>query len=119
MEATDALTWTAVADLVDLPPDRGLSRKVGDERIALFLVRGEVYAVRDQCPHQGALLSDGGAYDLDGQPVVVCPLHYWTFSLRTGVALSNEWYEAQTYPVRVEGTRVLVGLPNLQSTIDD
>jgi 3-phenylpropionate/trans-cinnamate dioxygenase ferredoxin component len=111
MEDQTALSWRYAADVSALRPNRGLSCIVGEERVALFLVDGEVFALRDLCPHQGALLSEGAAYAQDdGDPVVVCPVHYWMFSLRDGHSPSSPAFQACTYPVKVEEEQVLVGL---------
>jgi 3-phenylpropionate/trans-cinnamate dioxygenase ferredoxin subunit len=56
--------------------------EAGDVCIALFNVRGTLYALDDSCTHAGGALSDG---DVDSAKCVVeCPLHFARFELRTG-----------------------------------
>ncbi len=111
METARTLIWHDVADVTELVEGTGISRKVGDERVALFPAGGKIYALRDLCPHAGSLLSVGATHVEGGTPVVVCPMHFWAFSLETGEAESDPDYRACTYPARIEGMRVLVGLP--------
>ena len=44
-------------------------------------------------------------------PKVACPMHKKTFSLKTGDSLQGEEYSIRTFPVKVEGDRVLLELP--------
>jgi 3-phenylpropionate/trans-cinnamate dioxygenase ferredoxin subunit len=77
-------------------------------RILLANVQGRYCAVDDTCTHEDASLSTGV---LKGD-LVRCPLHGSRFSVCTGEALEEPAEESlRTYPVRQEGNRVLVGLP--------
>jgi nitrite reductase/ring-hydroxylating ferredoxin subunit len=77
-------------------------------RILLANVDGRWCAVDDTCTHEEASLSTGV---LKGE-LVKCPLHGSRFNVCTGKAL-EEPAEAnlRTYPVRLEGGRILIGLP--------
>ena len=77
-------------------------------RILLANVQGRICAADDTCTHEDASLSTGV---LKGE-LVTCPLHGSRFNVCTGKAL-EEPAEAdlRTYPVRLEGERILVGLP--------
>lgn len=59
---------------------RGWPVSVGQRRLAVFLVDGDVRVIDNQCPHQGSPI-DGGA--VDGR-VLVCPWHGWTYDLDSG-----------------------------------
>ena len=73
---------------------------------------GEVYALRDICPHRAAPLSAGRlALDGQGQPAVQCPYHGWLFRTRDGAcvdipsrvegqALDMERIRVRSFPVR-------------------
>ena len=39
---------------------------------------------------------------------VTCPLHNWVFSLETGEAQGADTGRIATYPVRIEGERILI-----------
>ena len=76
--------------------------------IMLANVDGRFYAADDTCTHEEASLSTGylkGAW-------VKCPLHGSRFNVCTGEVLEEPAEDnLRTYPVRVEGDRILVGLP--------
>jgi 3-phenylpropionate/trans-cinnamate dioxygenase ferredoxin subunit len=81
-------------------------------RILLANVAGRLYAVDDTCTHEEASLSAGV---LKGE-LVKCPLHNSRFNVRTGEALEEPAEEPlRTYPVREEGGRILVGVPERES----
>lgn len=50
--------------------------------VALARVEGVVYAVVGACPHRGGPLGQG---DLSGHHLY-CPLHAWSFDVRTGAS---------------------------------
>ena len=68
----------------------------------------EVFAALDRCPHKGGPLSEGIVH---GQSIT-CPLHNWVFDLNTGQA-KGEDAQIATYPVRVEGDRILIDASQL------
>jgi 3-phenylpropionate/trans-cinnamate dioxygenase ferredoxin subunit len=76
--------------------------------ILLANVGGRLCAVDDTCTHEEASLSTGV---LRGE-LVKCPLHGSRFNVCTGKALEEPAEEnLRTYPVRLEGGRILIGLP--------
>ena len=81
--------------------------EVGGKRLLLANVAGRFYAVDDTCTHEDASLSMGS---LKGE-LLSCPLHGSRVNVRTGEALEEPAEEnLRTYPVRVDGDDVLVGL---------
>lgn len=84
--------------------------QVGEYRIAVFLVDGEVRAVDDRCLHTGAPLADGMVVD----GCVVCPWHGWVYELATGqkVVGSRLVGDLPVYRVVVEGDEVKVEIPD-------
>jgi nitrite reductase (NADH) small subunit len=64
--------------------------------IALFWIKGKVYALADTCIHEQRQLSKGAI--LFGK--VVCPGHQWKFDPETGEA-EGQGRCAPVYPVRV------------------
>ena len=91
----------AVAKVDELAEGGGKSVRVGGDRIALFLVAGEIRAYQDFCPHAGAPLSEG----LIKGGVVRCLWHGWEFDLKTGMHVANPRCALDAYQVEViEGT---------------
>jgi nitrite reductase/ring-hydroxylating ferredoxin subunit len=75
--------------------------------VLLVNVKGAVYAMEPECPHQGAPLSGALIKDADH---ITCQRHGYRFNLRTGACENFPEYALKIYPVRVEGDDVLVDL---------
>lgn len=98
-----------VATKKELFSSRGLSVRVDGEEIAIFQVGSEVYAVRNDCPHQHfSLLHQGTLKD----HALTCPMHGWTFDLRTGKSIIGGGNLKQ-YSVKIVGDEVWIEKPTL------
>ncbi len=90
-----------------LPRDRGIRVTIGEERIAMFRIGNEVFAVGDRCSHAEASLAEGEVFGTE----VECPRHGSEFDLRTGEALSlPATRPVPTYPVSIEDGTVYLHL---------
>lgn len=102
------MIWSDVADAETVL--RGGMREVEASGRALLLlaVAGAIHAVDAVCPHHQAWLSMGR---LDGD-CIDCPRHQGRFHIPTGRQLGGPACPPLgVHPVRLEGGRVLVGLP--------
>ena len=97
--------FETVATLGELPNGEGKLVRVKRKWIALFRVDGEVFALNNICPHQGAPLAKG----LVNNRTVTCPLHGWEFDLRTGKS-PNGSLCATTYEVLIDGDDVKIAV---------
>lgn len=98
--------FVRVASVSDVSPGSVMLVEVDGEQVALVNVNGELYAVADECSHEGCSLSEG---DVDGG-MLVCPCHGSDFDVTTGEPASPPAFEpVATYAVRVDGDDVLVG----------
>ena len=94
----------------------GAKRKVtlNGKTLLLTYIQGNYYAIDDRCPHMGGSLSAG---ELEGDRIT-CPKHGTSFDVKTGKVVQNgkvaffklNVRDAHTYPVKVEGTDILVGI---------
>ena len=76
-------------------------------RIVLARVGDAVYALHDECMHQGGPLSEGR---LSGTRLS-CPWHGWQYDVCSGqCVLPTRGGTVQSYPVRVEDGEVWVDL---------
>ena len=101
------ITWVQVGRLDDLPKQGARKVVWAGTKIAIFRTGADrVFAIEDRCPHKNGPLSEGIVHD----NCVTCPLHNWVISLETGKAQGADSGETRTYPVRVEGDVVLLGL---------
>ena len=101
------MNWTRVAATGQLEDDEALAVVVDGRKIALYRSDGEFFATDNVCTHAYALLSDGFLED----GCIECPLHQGRFDIRTGRALCAPVpVDLTTYPVKVDGAAVLVGI---------
>ena len=76
--------------------------------LCLYFFDGNIYASKAECPHAAFGLS-GGYVDAKGQ--VVCPKHFYKFSLKTGLGPGAHEYRLKTYPVLQKAAGIYVLLP--------
>ena len=102
------LKYVKVASIGEIAP--GQSKRVTPARseyIVLCNVGGSYYAIRDNCTHDGGILGFG---DLEDE-LIECPRHGAKFDVTTGDAVNPPAVRpVQTYPVRISGEDVEVGL---------
>jgi len=102
-----ALHWFSIGRLEDIPRLGARCVQNGDMTIAVFRTSDDrVFALEDKCPHRAGPLSQGIVHD----GCVTCPLHNWVISLETGSAQGADEGSTATFPVRLEGDRILLGL---------
>ncbi|HEY1775315.1 MAG TPA: Rieske (2Fe-2S) protein [Solirubrobacteraceae bacterium] len=122
-----------VGQLRDIPPGSRIVTTIAGRSIGVFNVAGELFAVRNRCPHQGGPLCLGpttGLLESDspGQrrygrqgEILRCPWHGWEFDLRDGRSIVDpqglrvKSYDVlvgalavETFPVVLEGDDVCV-----------
>jgi nitrite reductase/ring-hydroxylating ferredoxin subunit len=108
MEETHVSAYIKVADRDDIAEGELVPVEADGELICLARVNGAICAFTDNCTHISGPLSDG---DLNGE-VLTCPWHGAQFNVRTGKVLRGPArQDIMTYPVKLEGDDVLVGLP--------
>jgi nitrite reductase/ring-hydroxylating ferredoxin subunit len=99
--------WIHACRASELAPGKMRRIDARGRRLLLANVGGTFYATDDSCTHEDASLSTGS---LQGA-CVKCPLHGSRFNVCTGEALEDPAEEnLKTYPVRMEGERILIGL---------
>lgn len=99
------MNWIDIGHIDDVPVRgaRQVKTKVGC--VAVFrTAENEVFAVSNKCPHKGGPLSEGIVHEQK----VTCPLHNTIFDLNSGKSLGVDDYSIATYPVRIEGDRILL-----------
>ena len=123
MASGGATTPTDVGPAVEFPDGSVRRVQAGNRTLVVVNHAGQLHALRDQCPHQGAALSQGRVLELacarmqDGQPlftgtevVLQCPWHGWAFRLDDGNALGAPGARVRRYAARIDAGRVLVEL---------
>ena len=110
MVAAMSENWIDVGTVNDIPHLGARVVETSKGNIAIFrTAEDEIFALRDKCPHRGGPLSQGIVHGKR----VACPLHDWKIHLDSGEAVAPDEGCAASYPVRLDGDRILLSLnPN-------
>jgi nitrite reductase/ring-hydroxylating ferredoxin subunit len=103
---TTTTTWKHLCAAAKLSDGEPLGFSIGDVRVGLFKIDGEIFATDDVCPHALALLSTGF---IEGH-VVECPLHGAMFDVRNGECRSGDYDDIRVFPVEIRDGEVYVNL---------
>jgi nitrite reductase (NADH) small subunit len=111
----------AIAPLEELPPGSSRIVTIEGRSVGVFNSEGNLYALRNVCPHHGAPLCLGkvGGRMVPSEPhtygygeegkVLHCPWHGYEFRLEDGRAfMKPDTMRVRTYPVKVEDGEVTV-----------
>ena len=99
--------YTMVALTEDIPKGKRKRVEVKGQRISIFNVGGEYYAICDTCPHKGTAPLIRGK--LDGV-AIKCPNHGYRFDLKTGECNIDPAFNTRVFPIKVEGGEILLNL---------
>lgn len=98
--------YVEVADVGEVQPGQSKVVEVNSRNIALFNVKGEIFALDNACSHRGGPLGDG----LLDESVVTCPWHGWQYDVKTGVCLANQNIKVARYKVKVEKNKIAISV---------
>jgi 3-phenylpropionate/trans-cinnamate dioxygenase ferredoxin subunit len=99
--------WVRVAGTDDLGDDDVIEVVVEDLTLALYRTKDGFFATDGICTHELARLCDGFVFG----NIIECPKHQGRFDVRSGKAKGAPANIAlRTYPLRVVGTDLEVGL---------
>ncbi len=118
-----------VARAAEIPPGERKLVTIDGRGVVVFNLKGEFFALSDQCPHKGGSLAGGICTGLveSGEPgeyrysregeMIRCPWHQWEFDIRTG----RSWCDPRKlrlmkYDVAVEPGAKLVEGPYVAET---
>jgi len=94
----------------ELEENKGLRFIVDDVTdIALFKVNGKIFAIDNVCPHNHTPKMHLGYIEEEN---VLCPVHFFKFSLNTGKQKGDAGCTLKTYEVKIEGDNVFVEKPD-------
>jgi phenylpropionate dioxygenase-like ring-hydroxylating dioxygenase large terminal subunit/NADPH-dependent 2,4-dienoyl-CoA reductase/sulfur reductase-like enzyme len=101
------MAWLHAASLNSIRDGGVIGVNIHGTPVALYHLRGEIFATHGICTHALALLSEGWVED--GK--IECPLHQGQFDIRTGKALCAPLtQDLRTYAVRLEGDNIFIDL---------
>ena len=109
-----------VAKTQDLPPGERKIVTINNREIGVLNVAGNLYAMRNICPHRIGPLCKGrirplvvweGGTDIGHEredEIIKCPWHNWEFDLNTGECLTDQKMRVRTYKVETEGDQIVI-----------
>lgn len=105
--------WNDICSVEDILPNSGRCALFKGEQVAIFRVRRSgndaFYALANYDPFSGAnVMSRGILGSIGDRMVVASPVYKQHFCLDTGDCLEQAETGLKTWPVRVEGDRVLL-----------
>ncbi len=114
----EKIIWHQVlANKNELAKNRVMTVTAGHKDLCLTHWKGEWTAMENRCPHQGGPLGEGSIEN----GLLRCPWHGWDFCPHGGS--SDDFDDGlETYPLKVEGDAVYVGLeeePSHKPTVTD
>jgi 3-phenylpropionate/trans-cinnamate dioxygenase ferredoxin subunit len=108
-------TWHKIAgNIVEINFNaNGLAEvEINGKTICIAKHNDQLFACTQKCPHAGGILVDGHQ---DALGHLVCPLHKYKFSLKSGRNVSGEGYYLKTFQIeeRKEGVFVCIENPDI------
>lgn len=102
------MAWVDACAVDDIAPEDVIRFDHGARTFAIYRSpENRFYATDGLCTHEKVHLADGLVMD----EIIECPKHNGQFDYRTGKALrAPVCVDLQTYPVKVEGGRVLIDI---------
>jgi nitrite reductase (NADH) small subunit len=108
--------WQAVCSRQDLVANSGVVAWVDGAQVALFFLPNEasdqqLYAIDNRDPKSGAnVIGRGIVGHLAGDLVIAAPLYKQHFRLQDGTCLEYPEQQLRTWPVRLQGDTVEIGI---------
>jgi len=96
----------SVAKVSEVPNFGKKVVEISGRQILLINVKGAIYAVENECPHQGSPLN--AAVVKDGY--IACPRHGYRFNLTDGICAEHPEFVLATFPVQLSGDEITVDL---------
>ena len=94
----------AVAKVSEVPNYGKKIVTISGREILLVNVKGAIYAVENECPHQGSPLNAAIVKD----DYIACPRHGYRFNLTDGRCAEHPDFVLSTFPVQLKDDEILV-----------
>ena len=97
--------YTKIAPISDIPIGSRKRVVLGENRITIFNIDGEFYAIDDVCPHKKTAPLVRGTLDGLG---IKCPNHGYRFDLKTGECDKGSTFNTCVYPLKIEDENISI-----------
>lgn len=109
--SNDKVRWVALG--IDLLAEASqgkemVAARIGGKHLVLALHNDQWHGFQKNCPHAGGDLFTGWVND---EGCIVCPLHRYTFDIRTGFNASGQGFYLPAYPVKEDRGLWWIGFP--------
>ena len=108
-------TWHSLIAETEFPAEGKVATKIAGWHVLVAKTDEGLFAVNDRCTHQAALISTGRIR----RGAVMCPLHGARFEMATGRCIGGAYKDLRTFPVRVQGGQIEVGIPDEAPGMDE
>lgn len=95
-----------VAKLSEIPSFGKKVVSVAGRDILLVNIKGKIFAMENECPHQGSPLNAA----IVKEDSISCPRHGYRFSLADGRCADHPEFVLSIFPVKLDGDNILVDL---------
>jgi nitrite reductase/ring-hydroxylating ferredoxin subunit len=102
------MKWYRVEGIEDISKPFIKKVKAGGTSVCLVGYEGTIFALSTRCPHAGGDLS----YGFCNNGKLVCPIHRYSYDLQTGKGSEGQGDYINTFPVKIEGDAIFVGISN-------
>lgn len=99
--------FTVVAKTSDIPPGERKRVDINGDRITLFNIDNQYYAILDTCPHKNTAPLVRGTLDGVG---IKCPNHGYRFDLKTGECNVDAVFNTKVFQIKIEGDDIALAL---------
>ena len=113
-----------IGPVEDIPPGGRKIVRVEGREVGIFNLKGQYYALKNVCAHQGARVCLGKVvgttlpsavyefvYGREGE-ILRCPWHSWEYDITTGQSIFDPNVKVVTYPVEVNDGKIVVTISN-------
>lgn len=97
-------SWVIAASESDVKEGKMKPVEVGDTRILLIRIQGEIFAIENRCPHMNCPLQGGIIQDYS----IKCPCHSWSFDIRTGSYVASDKIKVNVYETQLKDGNISV-----------
>jgi nitrite reductase/ring-hydroxylating ferredoxin subunit/Fe-S cluster biogenesis protein NfuA len=99
--------WLEVIARDELEESKITPVDFGGKEVAVVLLEGQLYAIDELCPHQGAPLATQGILNAPKKEIA-CSWHGWRFDLESGKSTNVPGYRTDTYEVKEEDGKIFL-----------